>query len=97
MNQSQIKQNKVCSISEFTQTLSQSDKVNMLRTSERCAGYNGPIGSLLDLKCIYSSRRFQITKRFVASFHIAEDIAKTPRSGVSELNTAIIILFTVIL
>ena len=26
------------SISEFIQTLSQSDKVNMLQTSERCAG-----------------------------------------------------------
>ena len=26
-----------------------------------------------DLKCIYSSRRFQITLRFVASFHIDKD------------------------
>ena len=34
--------------------------------------------------------------RFVASFHIDKDIAKTTWSGISELKTAIIILFTVI-
>ena len=40
MNQSQIKQLLTLSnssISVFTQTLSQSDKGNMLRNSERCA------------------------------------------------------------
>ena len=44
MNQSKIKQLLTLSnssISLFTQTLSQSDKVKMLRTSERCAVHNG--------------------------------------------------------
>ena len=42
VNQSQIKQLLTlsnCSISVFTQTLSQSDKDNVLLTSERCTVY----------------------------------------------------------
>ena len=31
--------------------------------------YNSPIGSVHDLKCIYSSRRFQRTLPYAASFH----------------------------
>ena len=49
----------------------------------------------MDLKCIYSLRRFQKTLRFVTSFHIVKDIAKTTRSGGSEFKAAIIIYFTV--
>ena len=44
--------------------------------------YTGTIGSIMDLRCIYSSRRFQNTLQFVTSFHIDKDIAKTTQSGV---------------
>ena len=46
------------------------------------SGYNRRIKSILGLKCIYSSRRFQRTLRFVASLYIDKDIAKTPPNGV---------------